>query len=245
MKKSVNVTVWNEVEGNQEAYPEGIHQAVAGFLAKSGQFGEVRTATLNQPEHGLTEDILNDTDVLIWWGHMYHHVVDDGIVNRVYQRVMQGMGLILLHSSHASKIFQRLLGTMTWRLRWRDVGELERVWVVDHSHPILAGLPEYIEVPQSEMYGEHFHIPAPDELLTISWYEGGEVFRSGCTFKRGCGKIFFFSPGHESYRIYDMPEIQKIITNGVNWAAPETYPSIVFDHVPESPNMLSGYMNKK
>jgi trehalose utilization protein len=237
--KMINVTVWNESEGALGAYPDGIHNVIAGFLrteGAKGEIGEVRTATLNQPEHGLTDGVLEATDVLIWWGHKYHHKVDDGIVEKVRQRVLSGMGLILLHSSHASKIFQRLAGTNTNRLRWRDAGELERVWFVSPAHPIAKGLPEYFEVPKSEMYGEYFHIPEPDDLITISWYEGGEVFRSGCTFKRGLGKIFFFSPGHEEYPIYYMPEIQKIIVNGIRWAAPPEAAEPAFDHMPESPN---------
>lgn len=235
MIKSINVTVWNETDGSLGPYPDGIHNAIAGFLRQSGVFGTVRTATQPQPEHGLTDDVLNDTDVLVWWGHCYHHLVSDEVVGRVWDRVQQGMGFIALHSAHASKIFLRLMGTQTNRLRWRDIGELERVWIIDRHHPIMHGIPEYIEVPKSEMYGEYFHIPAPDELLAISWYEGGEVFRSACTFKRG-GKVFFFSPGHETYPIYDMPDIQRIIVNAAQWAAPDAYPVVTTDYTPETPN---------
>jgi trehalose utilization protein len=220
MNKTTNVTVWDEVEGAIGPYPQGMYTVIADFLKASGEFGEVRIALLPQPEHGLTEEVLNNTDVLVYWAHCYHHMVDDNIVERIRLRVLNGMGLILLHSAHASKIFQRLVGTETWKLRWREVGELERVWRIEPAHPITAGVPEFFDIPHSEMYGEQFHIPAPDELLFISWYEGGEVFRSGCTFMRGLGRIFFFSPGHESFPIYHMPEVQKIITNAVKWAYP-------------------------
>ena len=233
MSKKLNVTVWNERDGGIGPYTDGIHQAIASFLRETGRFNEVRTATLPQPEHGLTEEVLNDTDVLLWWGHQYHHLVDDGVVYRVKQRVMNGMGLIALHSAHASKIFQQLMGTESWKLRWRDIGELERVWTVGHGHPITAGVPEHFAVPRSEMYGEWFRIPTPDELIFISWYAGGEVFRSGCTFKRGMGKIFFFSPGHEEYPIYFQPEVQRIIANACEWAAPNRNPVPVYDHTPE------------
>ncbi|MCL2604611.1 MAG: ThuA domain-containing protein [Defluviitaleaceae bacterium] len=226
MNQKINVTVWDEAEGAIGPYPQGIYTAIADFIKASGMFGEVRVALQPQPEHGLTEELLNDTDVLVYWAHSYHHKVEDGIVERIRQRVIKGMGLILLHSAHASKIFQRLVGAEPWKLRWRDVGERERVWKIEHNHPITAGVPEYFDVPNSEMYGEHFCIPAPDELLFISWYEGGEVFRSGCTFKRGAGRIFFFSPGHETFPIYYMPEVQRIITNAIKWAAPVEYPVI-------------------
>jgi len=237
----INVTVWNEEAAPpqyQPAYPEGIHAAIAGFLEGDSKIGTIRTATQNMPEHGLTEEVLNDTDVLLWWGHCFHEMVEDEIVERVRQRVLSGMGLLVLHSGHASKIFRRLLGSNTNLLRWREAKELERVWVIEKNHPITAGIGDYIEIPESETYGEHFDIPAPDELLFISWYSGGEVFRSGCTFKRGHGRIFFFSPGHESFRIYDMPQIQQVIKNGIYWAAPLSYPQQFELHQPKSPNEI-------
>ncbi|MCL2215579.1 MAG: ThuA domain-containing protein [Defluviitaleaceae bacterium] len=228
----LKVTVWNENEKAFEPYPRGINHAIAGFLRESGEFN-IREALQTQPEHGLTEEVLSGTDVLVYWAHSHHHEMDDAIVERIQRSVLGGMGLILLHSAHASKIFSRLMGTDTLRLRWRDVGELERVWCIEPSHPITQGVPEYFDIPHSEMYGENFQIPAPDELLFLSWYEGGEVFRSGCTFKRGCGKIFFFSPGHETFPIYHMPEVQRIITNSVKWAAPIYRPDIVTGNTPD------------
>jgi trehalose utilization protein len=220
----VKVTVWNENRHEKNnpvvggIYPNGIHGAIADFLMKAGF--EVGTATLDEPEHGLTDHVLNQTDVLIWWGHLAHHEVEETIVDKVYQRVLKGMGLIVLHSGHASKIFSKLLGTPTGQLKWREADEKERIWVIDPAHPIASGLGEYIELPQEEMYGEHFNIPAPDHLVFVSWFEGGEVFRSGVTYHRGQGKIFYFRPGHETYPTYYNKEIQKVIENGVRWAVP-------------------------
>lgn len=219
----VKVTVWNEFLHEQQheevkkVYPDGIHQVLAKGLA-AGDI-EVATATLEEPEHGLTEERLKETDVLIWWGHMAHDQVDDAIVERVQQRVLDGMGLIVLHSGHFSKIFKKLMGTGC-DLKWRESGEKERLWVVNPAHPIASGLPEYITLQNEEMYGEHFDIPAPDELIFVSWFEGGEVFRSGCTFSRGQGKIFYFRPGHETYPTYHNPQILQVIQNGIRWAAP-------------------------
>jgi len=221
----IRVTVWNEYrherihEGVRQVYPDGIHRAIADGLEREGGF-RVRTATMPEPEHGLAEEVLEDTDVLIWWGHIAHQEVDDAVVERVHRRVVDGgMGLVVLHSGHFSKIFRKLMGT-TCDLKWREAGEKERIWVVDPSHPIAAGLPEYFELKPEEMYGEHFDIPAPDELVLVSWFEGGEVFRSGCTFRRGRGKIFYFRPGHETYPTYYHPLVRRIIANGVRWAAP-------------------------
>ncbi|WP_186578972.1 ThuA domain-containing protein [Aquibacillus kalidii] len=218
-----NVTVWNENRHEQsnpkvrEVYPEGIHGAIASFLKKADL--NVRTATLDEPEHGLTDSVLKDTDVLVWWGHMAHDEVRDEIVEKVHQRVLEGMGLVVLHSGHFSKIFKKLMGT-TCDLKWREADEKERLWVVDPSHPITEGIGEYIELEREEMYGEHFDIPAPDQLVFTSWFEGGEVFRSGCTYRRGNGRVFYFRPGHETYPTYHNEEIQRVITNGVNWTAP-------------------------
>ncbi|WP_028559848.1 ThuA domain-containing protein [Paenibacillus pinihumi] len=219
----IKVTIWNEFrhEKNNEAvakiYPDGIHEALAKGIAEGGI--EIRTATLDEPEHGLTEEVLANTDVLLWWGHLAHDEVEDAIVERVKARVLAGMGLIVLHSGHFSKIFKALMGTGC-DLKWREANEKERIWVVNPAHPIASGLPEYITIDHEEMYGEHFDIPAPDELVFISWFEGGEVFRSGCTFYRGQGKIFYFRPGHESHPTYYHPEVLQAIRNGVRWAAP-------------------------
>ncbi|UAL52958.1 MULTISPECIES: ThuA domain-containing protein [Metabacillus] len=219
----MKITVWNENRHEQknptvaEIYPEGIHGAIANFLKENGF--DAATATLDQPEHGLTEEVLSETDVLFWWGHLAHDEVTDEIVERVQKRVLEGMGLVVLHSGHFSKIFKKLMGT-SCDLKWREADDKERLWVVDPSHPITEGIGEYIEIEKEEMYGEHFDIPAPDQLVFVSWFEGGEVFRSGCTYQRGNGKVFYFRPGHETYPTYHNKEIQKVLVNAAKWAAP-------------------------
>ncbi len=230
------VTIWNEGRHEKthaqvrEVYPNGIHAVLARALNERGL--DVCTATLDEPEHGLTEVVLKNTDVLVWWGHMAHGEVKDEIVDRVYQRVLTGMGLIVLHSGHYSKIFKKLMGT-SCSLKWREIGEKERLWVVNPSHPITAGLPEYFELEHEEMYGELFDIPTPDELIFISWFAGGDVFRSGCCFNRGMGKVFYFRPGHETLPTYYKPEIQQVIYNAALWAAPSHGPVVTFDHRPQ------------
>lgn len=222
------VTIWNEYRheklsaGIAGIYPEGIHGAIAGYLGKEEDF-EIRTATLDEPDHGLSDEVLGSTDVLLWWGHKAHREVKDEIVDKVYKRVLCGMGLIVLHSGHLSKIFTRLMGT-SCTLKWREAGENERLWVVEPGHPIAEGVGEYIEIEQEEMYGERFDIPAPDTLVFIGWFKGGEAFRSGCCYHRGYGKVFYFQPGHEAYPIYHQPEIIKVIKNAVKWARPVNIP---------------------
>ncbi|WP_066192039.1 MULTISPECIES: ThuA domain-containing protein [Gracilibacillus] len=221
----MKVLVWNEYrheQNNEEVaniYPEGIHGAIKAFLETDDI--EVETATLDEPNHGITEERLAETDVLVWWGHMAHHEVADEIVEKVHQRVLEGMGLIVLHSGHFSKIFKKLMGTGC-DLKWREANDTERLWVINPSHPIAEGIGEYIEIENEEMYGEHFDIPAPDELVFLSWFTGGEVFRSGCTYRRGHGKIFYFRPGHESYPTYYHEDVQRVIQNAVRWAKPTT-----------------------
>ncbi len=220
----------NATEGVQKVYPEGMHKVIAEHLRQQGF--AVRTATLDEPEHGLTDDVLAETDVLTWWGHAAHDKVSDEIVERVHERVnMGGMGLIVLHSAHYSKIFRRLMGT-TCMLKTREADEKERIWVIDQGHPIAAGLPEYFEIPQTEMYGEPFDVPAPDTLVFVSWFQGGEIFRSGCCYHRGRGKVFYFRPGHETLPIYFQPEVQRVISNAVRWAAPSGGPELKFGDQP-------------
>lgn len=233
---SIRVTVWNEYrhEKTHEAvarvYPDGIHKAIARPLREAGF--AVKTATLDEPEHGLPQEVLADTDVLIWWGHMAHADVQDEIVDRVQARILAGMGLIVLHSGHFSKIFRRMMGT-TCNLKWREIGEKERIYVIEPGHPIAQGLGEYFEVPHAEMYGERFDIPAPDTLVFTSWFQGGDIFRSGCCYHRGAGKIFYFRPGHETYPIFYQPEIQRVLQNAVRWAAPVGGPTVTFGQRPQ------------
>jgi len=220
---ATRVTVWNEFQHEKEnervrsIYPDGIHQAIAAGIGPLGDF-DIRTATLDEPEHGLSAAVLAETDTLIWWGHKAHDKVSDVVVQRVCSEVLSGMGLIALHSAHFSKVFRRLMGT-NCSLKWREAAEKERLWNIQPSHPVLAGIDEHFELPHAEMYGEPFDIPTPDELLLISWFQGGEVFRSGCTWQRGNGRVLYFRPGHETYPIYFDRNVLRIVANGCKWAA--------------------------
>jgi trehalose utilization protein len=216
------VTVWAEYRQERSdpavraVYPDGIHAVIAEGLREAGH--EVRTASLDEPDQGLSDAALAETDVLTWWGHIAHGDVDDAAVARVRARVLDGMGLIVLHSGHHSKIFRSLMGT-TCDLNWREAGERERIWVVDPAHPIAEGLDDGFTIDAEEMYGEHFDIPAPDRLVLISWFAGGEVFRSGCCYERGRGRIFYFRPGHETHPTYRHPGVRRVIANAAGWAA--------------------------
>jgi trehalose utilization protein len=222
MSDPIRVTVWNEFrhEKNNEAvkklYPDGMHAVIAETLEKAGGM-TVRTATLDEPEHGLTEAVLDATDVLFWWGHIAHGEVQDEIVKRVQQRVLNGMGLVVLHSGHNAKIFKAMLGT-NCSLCWREIAEKERLWNLEPSHPLTEGIGKYIELPNTEMYGERFDIPTPDKLIFVSWFEGGEVFRSGCVWERGHGRIFYFRPGHETYPVFYNDDVRRVLVNAARWA---------------------------
>ncbi len=220
----LRVTIWNEFRHEKEMedvkaiYPDGIHNQIAKFLGEEEDF-EIITATLDDPECGLTQDVIDNTDVLIWWGHCAHNEVPDEIAQRVQEAVLKGMGMIFLHSAHHSKPFKRLMGT-SCNLCWREDGDMERVWVVDPGHPITQGLGKYFEIEHEEMYGEPFGVPEPQKVVLLGWYEGGEAFRSGCCYIRENGKIFYFQPGHESYPTYHNKDVQSVIKNAVRWAAP-------------------------
>jgi trehalose utilization protein len=217
------VTVWHEFRHEKknpkvaEIYPDGMHMAIASHLKKNKQL-DVRTATLDEKEHGLPQSVVDATDVFVWWGHMAHNEVDDAIVQRVQERVLNGAGIVVLHSGHFSKIFKKLMGT-TCNLKWREEkNEREILWVTRPGHPCVAGINDYFILPREEMYGEFFDIPAPDELVFLSTFSGGEVFRSGCTFRRGHGKVFYFRPGDQEYPTYHHPDVRRVIANAVEWA---------------------------
>ena len=237
----MNIKIWNEHiherknDAIAEIYPSGIHGALASALSERLPQASITTATLQEPEHGLVD--LDSTDVLLWWGHLAHDKVDDEIAARVQARVLAGMGLIVLHSAHLSKPFVRLMGT-SCNLRWREADDRELIWTVNPAHPIAAGVAQPIVLDQHEMYGEFFDIPQPDELVFISSFTGGEVFRSGCCFHRGQGRIFYFSAGHETYPIYHQPQVLDVIGNAIGWAARTTPAQI---DLTESPNAPKGW----
>jgi trehalose utilization protein len=226
---AIRVTVWHEYRHEKrspkvaEIYPRGIHEAIASHLRKAPDL-QVRTATLDEPEHGLTDEVLNSTDVMTWWGHMAHAEVKDEIVAKVKTRVLNGMGLIALHSGHFSKIFKSLMGT-SCDLKWREEqNEREILWVTRPGHPIVQGIGEYFILPHEEMYGEFFDIPEPECTFLISSFSGGEVFRSGCTWTRGQGRVVYFRPGHEHFPTFYDPTVLKVVENAIRWAAPTPGP---------------------
>lgn len=221
----IRVTVWNENYHEKtlpemlKVYPDGIHGTIADFLSKENDL-LVRTATQDQPEFGLPQSVLNDTDVLIWWGHAIQNDIPHEFAKMIANRVQKGMGFIALHSSHYARPFRELIGEGSCTLRCRN-DDYERLWTVAPAHPIAKGIPSYIELGTEEVYGEHFNIPTPDDLVFIGWYRGGEVFRSGCCWNRGFGKVFYFQPGHETFNSFKNKYVQKIIVNAVRWANPE------------------------
>lgn len=235
---AIRTVVWNENVHEQEnpivagIYPQGIHGAIAAALNASPNI-EATTATLQEPEHGLPQSRLNETDVLLWWGHAAHGDVSDDVVARVAEAVWSGMGLIVLHSGHFAKIFKYLMGTPC-NLTWREAGERERLWVTARNHPIVAGLPDHFTLENEEMYGEPFGIPEPEETVLISWFAGGEVFRSGATWRRGAGRVFYFRPGHETYPTYHDANVQTILTNATKWAH---NPAARVQNVCDAPNV--------
>jgi trehalose utilization protein len=246
MAKPINVTVWNEFWHEQHQapiqaiYPNGIHAVIAQYLATQVDL-DVVTATLDEPEHGLPNDLIERTDVLIWWSHVKHADVPDVLVERLYQRILSGMGVIFLHSSLESKLFKRLMGT-SCQMKWREAHEKERLWVLKPGHPITEGIEEYFELPAEEMYGEYWDIPEPDAVVFMSWFEGGELFRSGITYTRGKGKIFYFRPGHEDYPTYYNENVLKVIENGVRWVAPLAITALITTGNVDSLEPIQGFL---
>ena len=221
----IRVTVWNEFRHEKKnpavakIYPEGMHHAIASHLRKANDL-QVRTATLDEPEHGLTDEVLRGTDVLTWWGHLHHKDVADAVVERVCERVLAGMGLLVLHSGHFSNVFKKLMGT-TCNLKWREhENEREVLWVTRPGHPLVAGIDDHFILDHEEMYGEFFDIPEPEQTVMISSFTGGEVFRSLCTWSRGAGRVVYFRPGHETFPSFFDANVLRIIENAVRWVGP-------------------------
>jgi trehalose utilization protein len=237
----IRTLIWHEHRHEKKnklvasIYPGGMDGALAKAFEGLKEFTVSRARQDDDEEHGLSQKRLDDTDVLLWWAHMAHGEVKDAIVERVVKRVHEGMGLIVLHSGHYSKVFKRLMGTPC-SLKWREAGENERIWIMNPNHPIAEGLPEQIFIEHEEMYGEPFSIPEPQETVMISWFEGGEVFRSGVTYTRGAGKIFYFRPGHEAYPTYHNKQVLQVIRNATRWAHNPAKPWVGIYDAPNVPH---------
>ena len=252
MSRKINVIAWNENIHEQEMqivrniYPRGIHGCLAGFLDQEQDI-QAETATLQEPEHGLPQARLDNCDVLLWWGHAAHGQVRDAVVARIRERILQGMGLIVLHSGHFSKIFRWMMGS-SCALQWREADEKEIIWTVNPSHPIAEGVPSHFILDHEEMYGEPFVVPEADEIVFMGWFAGGNVFRSGLVYRRAAGKIFYFQPGHETHPSYHQPVVQKIIANAVRYVAP-LHANAAWKDVEDAPNgapiiPIPGYVHK-
>lgn len=242
----INITIWNESEHKGRAYPEGMNAALASIFEGRADF-TATGALLADEAQGFPADRLEQTDVLFWWGHCKHEKVSDELTERICARVREGMGAVFLHSAHFSKPFRALMGT-TCSLSWRETfGERERIWTTNPYHPIARGIENGFRLDNEEMYGEYFDIPKPDDVIFTGWFTGGEVFRSGCTFERGKGRIFYFQPGHESFPIYRNANIRSIILNAALWAVRADEGPVDFKpdggcpHVPVSPEPIRAW----
>jgi len=237
----VKVTVWGEgfldvealpeeerpvkyadyVDEARRIYPDDVHAALAAALrSELGTDAQIRTAVLDDPELGLSDGVLAETDVLVWWSHVKHQMIGEQVVERIWQRIVRdGMGLVMLHAGIGSKIFRRLMGSSCGVGNLRQSDDWEAVWTISPRHPIARGVPPVFVIPTEEVYCEYFDIPTPDEVVFLSTFRGGEVFRSGCCFTRGNGRIFYFRPGHESHPTYYHPQVKRVLANAVAWAA--------------------------
>ena len=223
MSKKLNVVIWNEFrhektkENVKEIYPDGLHAKIKDFLSEDADM-DITLASLDEPYQGLPDELLEKTDVLVWWGHMAHGEVSDELVEKIRARVYAGMGFVALHSAHHSKPFKAIVGTngnLSWGRNQKEV-----IWNLMPQHPIAAGIPDHFLIEEEELYCEPFYIPQPDALVFGAWYEDGSIFRAGACFLRGAGKVFYFQPGHETCRSFYNPYVQRIIANGIRWAAP-------------------------
>jgi len=225
MANKIRVTIWNEFrhekhEGSlaQKYYPNGIHAQIKSFLDECDDL-EVRLACLDDPDQGIPDEVLDNTDVLMWWGHCYHDAVRDDRVEYIRNRVYKGgMGFVACHSAHESKPFKAIVGT-SGALSWGD-DYPEIMWNLKPSHPIAEGIPDHFDLELEELYAEPFYIPDPDDLIFAGWYPTGHIFRAGATYTRGMGRVFYFQPGHESCPSFHNPFVQRVLKNGVHWVAP-------------------------
>lgn len=278
-KSSIRVVVWDEQQPAQKQAYDGrfLGEHIAAYLQKSPEFS-VKSVKLDDPEQGLPNELLEQTDVLIWWGHIRNRDVRPELGKRIVERVKAGkLALITLHSAHWSQPFIQAMyerstsdalaalpeaqrktakieytypagyvvpkqeapltpsskvetnadGSITLPIKlplcvfsaYRADGKPGHVHTLLPQHPIAAGIPENFDIPQTEMYDEPFHVPAPDAVVFEERWDKGEHFRSGCVWNVGKGKVFYFRPGHETYPVYKQDVPLKILENAARWLA--------------------------
>lgn len=224
------VVVWSEGtasvdRGSREVYPNDINSAIAdGLKPLEAEGWKIVKAGLGDPDQGISDELLNRTDVLVWWGHKKHGEVSNDLVAKIDARVREGrMGFISTHSSHFAKPYRKLMGTpCSWR-EYKTDGTSVEIIVKDPSHPICKGVKNF-KLPKIERYGEPFAVPTPESVPLDGIYtkpDGStEPGRMGLCWTVGKGRVFYFTPGHETYDDYFRPEVRQILLNAVVWAAP-------------------------
>lgn len=217
-QSSIHAAVWSEETAPQDVYPNDVNSTIAEHLNEHADI-VAKAVSIDHAEQGVSTELLDWCDVLLWWGHLRHDDVSDTTVDRVERYVRErGVGYIGLHSGHYARPFKRLIGTSGDLGSVRDEGETEQIEVVSPSHPIAAGINDF-SLPQVEMFGEPYDIPEPDDVIFESNFANGGEFRSGVTFTFGAGRGFYFRPGHEEYRIYHDLTVRTILANATRWAA--------------------------
>lgn len=221
-KKERKVVVWSEGTAPKTVYPYDVNTAIAEGLQPLKDW-QIITASITDPDQGLSDDLLNSTSVLIWWGHQKHGDVKDELVAKIVRRVKEGgMGFIATHSAHYSKPLKALLGTNCGWKYYTDDGARVDLIVKSPKHPIAKGVKNFT-VPKTERYGDPFEVPPAETVVFDGIYTlpngTKENAQQGMTWSVGKGRVFYFQPGHESYPIYFQEEIRHIFRNGVQWAA--------------------------
>ncbi|MFH1372026.1 MAG: ThuA domain-containing protein [Planctomycetota bacterium] len=218
------VVVWSEGTAPKNVYPNDICGAIAEGLKELKDW-DVVEARLSDPNQGLPDELLNRADVLIWWGHKKHNQVRDGLVDKIVSRVKdEGMGFISLHSSHFARPNIKLMGTpCSWKEYLGDSNTL-KITVKDPNHPIARGVEDFT-IYHDERYSEPYAVPQPLAVVFEGTYTldngGTDTSRQGLTWEIGKGRVFYFQPGHETNPVFFDPNIRRIISNAVEWAAPK------------------------
>jgi trehalose utilization protein len=239
--KGINVLVWDEqqdVQVKSGAYKNFLGNAVAEFLSKTDGL-QVVSANINEPDQGLADDRIAAADVVVWWGHVRHKDVNDSKVESIVAKVKAGKaGFVALHSAHYSKPFKNLMGTNCGFKKVdanKNEGFVQHLRVVSPMHPIAKGVKDF-DIPKTEIYGEPFEVPMPDAIVLYGHWDTGDSFPDVCCWTVGGkgvssaaakaanpgGRVVYFRPGHETFPIFHQPEVQRVVTNCVLWAAPKS-----------------------
>lgn len=216
--RPVRVRIWCEGTAPRSVYPDDIDGALADVLGRQAGL-VVSRGRLTDLQAGLSDQVLDASDALVWWGHLRHDAVPDDRALAVVKRVREGrLGFVALYAACGSKPFRQMMSMPCEPGSWREDGRPEFVSIKAPDHPIARGIAPFT-ISKTDMFSEPFAVPEPETVVFVSSWQKGETLRSGLTWTIGKGRVAYLRTGPDNYPVLFHPSIRQAIANSVRWVS--------------------------